>query len=827
MTIRFLTAAFRQRMIPMNLQRSSKKFASILTVILVGSLPAFAIAATVNNTDWPGFRGVMGDGIAQATSVFSPSGNVGLKIGWKVSIGSGYSGVAIAEGVAVTMFSDGKSDVMAAFDIKTGAERWRFAFEDTYVGHDGAHTGPISTPVIGNGHAYGLGALGRLFAINLKSGSLVWSVDLVKDHEATMPFYGFSTSPMLRDDVLIVSGGVKAAAVAGFEAKTGKLLWNAGEDTIDYQSPIEYKRNGQAYFVAAGKKKISAVSGKNGELVWDFEHDGKSAQGAASISPVPVGQGRLFIANKDQTSAVFSLNDSDKTFEAKVAWETKAIRKSYNVPVYYDGYLYAFSSRFLTCVDANTGEAAWRTRETGDGFLILVDGHLVIGTKKTGQVHIVRASPSGFESRAQLPVFDDLIWTNPSYADGSIFVRSLGELARVDILKVSAPAAPQLVDASKGVGKFSSFLKEVASATNKKAIVDEFMSSISEFPLIEGDKTVHFIYRGQGSDIAIGSDIFGARQEGSMTRVAGTDLFYRSVTLEADARVNYMFIRDYEDHIVDPNNPRKTTSQVYGKEMAMNFGGPETDMSWLSMPKWQAPTFLSTPDKAKLGKLDSREMDSKVLEGKLAIDVYLPAGYDGGSRRYPVVYVQGGEKAITRGDMPQALNNLIGTCVKPINAVFIKLEGRHKVEKISEMLASEIIPYIDENFRTVASRDARASVGTGFDGYNAIFCGFANNELIGKVGAESAFMFTSMKTPLMLLIKTANQQPMDIFLEWGKYDLRNPDEAWNLVETNRDFVKTLREKGYKPSGGEIPDGTGWSSWRNRSEAMFGAIFPNQ
>jgi len=809
----------------MMIHRTIKKFALALAIILIGSLPALTIAESTSRTDWLGFRGPMGDGIAPATSVFPPTGDIGLKIGWKVSIGSGYSGIAIADGAVVTMFSDGTSDVIAAFDINTGAERWRFAIEGTHIGHDGSHTGPIATPVIGSGRVYSLSALGRLFAINLNNGSLVWSVDLVKDHEAPTPFYGFSTSPILRDGVLIVAGGVKDAAVAGFDAKTGKLLWQGGQDKIGYQSPIQYKYHGQTLIVTAGEKKLTALSPKTGEVAWQFEHKGAGARGAGSMSPVPVGRNRLFLTHQAQSSAVFSLNDSDKTFKATQDWETKAIRNSYNIPVYYDGYLYAFSSRFLTCVDASTGKAAWRSRQPGDGFLILVDGHLVIGTKKTGRVHIIKATPDGFMQRAQLQVFDDLIWANPSFADGSIFVRSLDGLARVDILKLSAPVTPHIAQVGEGSGKFSSFLKEVASAADKKVVVDKFMSSISDFPLIEGNTRVHFLYRGPGSDIAIGSDIFGARQESDMTRIAGTDLFYKSVTLEPDARVNYMFIRDFEDHIVDSRNPRKTKSEVYGREMEMNFGGPEMDMSWMSMPKWQAPTFLSTPDKSRQGRLDSRDIDSKVLDGKLAFDVYLPAGYDSGNSRYPVVYVHGGEKAITHGDMPRALDNLIGTSVKPMIVVFMKPAGRSKVEDFANMLATELIPYIDENFRTLASREARASIGTGFAGFNAMFCGFANQALIGKIGTESAFMFGSMQKQLMPLIQTAKQQPMNLFLEWGKYDLRNPDEAWNLVQTNRNFVKTLREKGFKPTGGEIHDGTGWSSWRNRTEALLNAIFP--
>ncbi len=813
----------------MNLQRHANKFLSLMTIILTGSMPSVVLAGSSGErTDWPGFRGPRGDGIARVGSVFSTSNDLGLKIEWKVSIGSGYSGVAVAQGVAVTMFSDGKSDVLAAYDVATGKQRWRFPFEDTYVGHDGSHTGPIATPVIGDEQVYGLGAHGRLFALNLKNGSLAWSVDLVKDHEAPKPHYGFSTSPMLRDGILIVSGGAKGAVAVGFDAKTGKLLWQSGEDKVDYQSPVAYNRNGVTQILTAGKKKLTAFSPQTGEVAWQFEHQGTGAIGAGSLTAVPVGEDRLFLTNKDQSSCVYALDGSAEHFQAKLAWESKSIRNSYNVPVYHDGHIYAFSSRFLTCVDANTGEAVWRSRQPGDGFLILVDGHLVIGTKKTGRLHIVKATPNGYEQRAQLAVFDDLIWANPSFADGSIFVRSLGELARVNIYQSSSHSTSHIADTGgTGSGRFSSFLKDIATAKNKKAIVDQFMSSISEFPLIEGDTRVHFLYRGPGSDLAIGSDIFGARQEGAMTRITGTDLFYRSAILEADARVNYMFIRDYEDHIVDPNNPRKTTSLVYGREMEMNFRGPALDMSWMAMPKWRAPTFLATPDASKQGRLDSRELDSKVLESKLAFDVYLPAGYDSSSSRYPVAYIHDGDKAITHGDLPRALDNLIGKSVRPLIAVFMKPTGRTGVNKFAEMMATELIPYIDANFRTISSREARANIGSGFAGFNAVFCGFANPELIGKIGTESAFMFGSMKNQLMPLIKTEKEQPLHFFLEWGKYDLRNPDEAWDLGQTNRDFVKLLRERGFKPSGGELHDGTGWSSWRNRSQAMFSSLFPIQ
>lgn len=122
----------------------------MLLPIVTASKIAIVLACSqlVLADDWPAYRGTHGDGQLRTTSVFPPSGEFGLEVSWKKKIGSGYAGIAVAESIAVTGFSDGAKDLLAAFDMKTGAEKWRFEIEDTYVGHDGSHTGPIATPTI-------------------------------------------------------------------------------------------------------------------------------------------------------------------------------------------------------------------------------------------------------------------------------------------------------------------------------------------------------------------------------------------------------------------------------------------------------------------------------------------------------------------------------------------------------------------------------------------------------------------------------------------------------------------------------------------------------
>ncbi len=53
-------------------------------------------------------------------------GPLALELRWKRDLGSGYSGIAVAEGLLVTVFEAGERDVVAAFDPESGEERWRY-----------------------------------------------------------------------------------------------------------------------------------------------------------------------------------------------------------------------------------------------------------------------------------------------------------------------------------------------------------------------------------------------------------------------------------------------------------------------------------------------------------------------------------------------------------------------------------------------------------------------------------------------------------------------------------------------------------------------------
>ena len=774
-------------------------------------------SAAGDGVAWQGLRGPSGDGAARQAILFH-EGEPGLAVTWKVPIGSGYSALAVGGGKVFTMHVAGEQDVLAAYDEQTGAQVWSYAFAPTYAGHDGSHDGPISTPLLDGERVFGLGPNGHLFALDAASGKPLWTKHLVDDLKARKPHYGFATSPLLVDGVLVLQVGIEGEgkSIAGFDPKNGELLWTAGTDKIEYQSPVAASIGGRTQVVAVGTKKLYGIEGKTGKVLWELEHGGdESAIGGGSIVPVPAGDGRFLLVHKSDGAAMVRVEAKGGSYEASQLWANNSIRGTYAVPVYHEGFLYGMSGRILTCVDAATGETAWRSREPGDGFPLLVGDKLVLITKP-GSLHVAQAGAKGYEELARLALFDEHAWSEVAFADGHLFARSMGHLARIDaVLSTDSPAKRATWLSATAFGRFLDELEKAADKEAKGAKIDAWLARQTSFPVVEGSDAVHFVFRGEAQDVGIVSDVIGFRREDPMTRVPGTDLFYYSTRVEPDAAATYGFIKDYGEAAADPLNPRAAEG-LFGK------------VSFFSMPAWQGPRYTQEAGAARQGRLESLEWESKVREGQARkATVYLPAGYDP-ARRYPTLYVHDGKAAIDSGYMKLALDNMIGETIEPLIAVFVLLDEKNprqdlrQLDTYVEMVATELVPLVDSKYSTIASPAARAVAGAGSAADAAMTCAFKHSELFSRVGSQSGFLGPA---ELEEIVRGADEQPLTLYYEWGTYHMRSPHEAWDLAEEARRTWTFLRERGYRPAGGEVPEGYGWPCWSAHVDDMLAALFP--
>ena len=99
--------------------------------------------------------------------------------------------------------------------------------------------GPRATPTIVEDRVYTLGATGILNCLDLATGERVWSEDILYDNDAEIASWGISGSPLVLDDLVVVSaGGGAGKSLVAYHKDTGERIWRDGSSPAGYSSPL-------------------------------------------------------------------------------------------------------------------------------------------------------------------------------------------------------------------------------------------------------------------------------------------------------------------------------------------------------------------------------------------------------------------------------------------------------------------------------------------------------------------------------------------------------------------------------------------------------------
>ncbi len=737
-----------------------------------------------------------------------PAGDFGMELVWDRDLGSGYSNVSIAGGKAVTLFTSGEVDVVAAFDLESGDELWRYELGEKYAGHDGSDDGPLSTPAISGDRVHALGPFGQLVALDLDDGGLVWRRDLGEE-DSTEPPYGYTTSPIAVGERVVVLTGGAGHAITAFDAATGEPEWTAGDDDASYQTPALFEAADRPVLIAPTDRFVQALDPETGERLWQFQHtEGERRERTAHMVPAGGDRMLLWLGNGSTMYRV----DAEG---AEELWSSNVFGNALAVPVSVGDHLYGYTGRFLTCASAESGEILWRSRPPAGRAISAVGGVLAsVGNK--GDLVLFAATPEEYRELTRLPVLDRGGYAFPSFTGGMFVVRNLERMAAV---RVDSDLAPRLavVDVSDRIkGSFGSWVESVealAESERAAAVVEKF-AEIEPAPLVE-DNLAHFVWRGEAADVGVSGDIAPQGEELALYRVAGTDLFFRSVELDAKAQYTYGFTVDYGQPAPDPRNP-------YSVDMGFAVA------SELRMPEWPASPHLEAPaEDAARGELDSFPFHSEILDNTRELRVWRPAGYAGSEERYPVLIVNHGDNLLRGGLMRNTLDNLVGASVAPLIAVFVpRVEaaeyGGDKADGYNRFLVEELLPHIDKHYKT--DGENRAILGPGSAGVAALYASFRHPDVFAQAAAQSYYPIPPAQDLLPEMIAAEGAKPKQVYVVWSNHDYdlgagRRADDA------SREILAALRSAGVNAVEQVADYSPGWGGWRGQHDDILAALFP--
>ena len=185
-------------------------------------------ALTTTAADWPQWRGPNRDGISTETGLLTSWPKSGPPVIWKTTgLGVGYSSLAIVNGRFYTQGQRAKQQFVSAFDVKTGKKIWETQTSRDY--RDDRGDGPRGTPTIDGDRLYSMTGDGVLACLEVATGKVVWSQNLAQKYGGSIPGWGFSESPLIDGDRLIVMPGGRGASLVSLNKHDGTLQWKTGD----------------------------------------------------------------------------------------------------------------------------------------------------------------------------------------------------------------------------------------------------------------------------------------------------------------------------------------------------------------------------------------------------------------------------------------------------------------------------------------------------------------------------------------------------------------------------------------------------------------------
>ena len=405
-------------------------------LVVLGLTMMVAVAAAVRAAadDWPQFLGPERNGVYRGPAIAETWGPQGPKVVWRKSIGQGLSGPVVAQGRVILFHRIGDQEVVDAFDARTGAAQWRYAYASSYRDDFGFDEGPRAVPVVADGIVYTFGAEGQLHAIDVQKGTRVWSLDTMTRFGVAKGFFGAAGSPLVEDGRVLANIGGPKAGIVAFEGKTGKVLWTATDAQASYSSGMGATVAGRRLAVFLTRAGLVGLDPATGQVQFQRPWRARMAASVNVATPLVVGDLIFASAEYGPGAGVFRLQGS----ALSELWASdEVLSNHYATSVHHEGYLYGFHGRqefgpSFRAVELLTGKVRWGQDQFRAGSVTLAGDRLVI-LREAGELIVAAATPDAFRPLARAQILPGTVRAYPALSDGFLFVRNDNTLVCLDL----------------------------------------------------------------------------------------------------------------------------------------------------------------------------------------------------------------------------------------------------------------------------------------------------------------------------------------------------------------------------------------------------------
>jgi len=397
-----------------------KSFAGLLVVM--------ACLNPVAAEDWPRFRGPDLNGVSAESINPEAWGDAGPPSRWTRSVGTGMSNISIVGDRLFTMGNTDNVDSVVCLRTSSGETIWQHDYPCATDPYE-FEGGPTATPTVDveTGMVFTLSRRGDLFGLDADTGQVRWQQNMSELANVRIPAWGFSGSPFVYRDLVLVNVGDAGAAV---NKHNGELVWSSGDNDAGYSSMVLVPFHGADSVAFGSARSYVGINPTDGRELW--RQRWLTTFGCNAADPI-IFQGKLFLSSGyNRGSALVQLGDG----EPEMIWKNKDMQNQLSTSVLIGGFIYGVhgdvdAGAELRCIDPNDGSVKWTSQGIDFGAISATRDHLIT-LSDTGELIIVEADPSAFGVIARQRVLDGKCWVAPVLANGRIYCRSaLGDLVCV------------------------------------------------------------------------------------------------------------------------------------------------------------------------------------------------------------------------------------------------------------------------------------------------------------------------------------------------------------------------------------------------------------
>ena len=340
---------------------------------------------------------------------------------WRRPVGPGWSSFAVDGDLFYTQEQRGENEVVACYKVSTGEPVWSHRDSARFF-ESNAGAGPRATPTVERGRLYTFGATGILNVLDAKTGAVVWTRNVASDTNTQVPFWGFSSSPLVMNGLVIVAASGQLVA---YDAANGNRRWLGPNAGGSYSSPHVVAVDNVTQILLMSNAGITSVSPTDGKQLWQHAWAGNSI-----VQPGLNNDGNLIITSQENGARRLALAHDASGWTATQRWTSNALKPYFNDFVIHKGHAFGFDGRILACIDLKDGQRKWKGGRYGNGQLVLLaDQDLLLVLSEDGELALVRATPEQFTEIAKLPAIQGKTWNHPVLVRDVLLVRNSEEMA--------------------------------------------------------------------------------------------------------------------------------------------------------------------------------------------------------------------------------------------------------------------------------------------------------------------------------------------------------------------------------------------------------------